>query len=72
MQNEERKESVRKQVFKLIKEYIKDKQGGARYSEIIDFSKGKLPEVPLNTLHGSVWSFRQRIVNGSEEEVVIP
>ncbi len=65
-------DTTKQRVFKLVKEYLKEKPEGARYSEIIDFLKSQLPGVPENTLHGSVWSFRQRIVNGEEKEVIIP
>ena len=65
-------DTTKQKVFKLVKEYLKEKPEGARYSEIIDFLKSQLPGVPENTLHGSVWSFRQRIVNGEEKEVIIP
>ncbi|MFN4219818.1 MAG: hypothetical protein ACK4GJ_02715 [bacterium] len=66
------RESVRQKVFSFTKEYLKEKPEGARYSEIIDFLKNKLPNVPTNTLHGSLWDFRQRIINGKEKEVTIP
>ncbi len=66
------RKSIKQKIFKLIKEYLKDKQEGARYSEIIAFLKQQLPKVPEKTLHGSVWNFRQRIINGEDKEVVIP
>ncbi len=60
-------EPIRQKVFKSIKEYLKNKPDGARYSEIIEFLKENFPDVPENTLHGSVWDFRQRIINGKEK-----
>ncbi len=65
-------ESVKQKVFKAVKEFLRDKPEGARYSEIIKFLKENIPNVPENTFHGAVWDFRQRIIKGKEKEVVIP
>lgn len=67
-----KEKSTKLQVFSLIKEYLKDKPNGAHYSEIINFLRKNLPEVPVNTLHGSVWEFRRRVISGFEKQVVIP
>lgn len=64
--------SIRQQVFKLIREFLKDKSNGAYYSEIVNYLKSQMPTVPINTLHGSTWDFRKRILNGEEKDVVIP
>lgn len=67
-----KEKSIRQRVFELIKEYLRDKPEGAYYSDIIKFLKEKLPDVPINTLHGSVWDFRQKVIKGFEKEIVIP
>lgn len=66
------RDSVRQKVFNLIKEFLEDKPEGASYSEIISYLKEKLPNVPENTLHGATWHFRQKIIKGEEQDVVIP
>lgn len=64
-------ESIKQQIFKLVKEYIKEKSE-AYYSEIINFLRDRLPKVPERTLHGSVWEFRRKIIKGEEKEIAIP
>lgn len=64
--------STRQKVFNLIKKFLQEKTQGAKYSEIIEYLREKLPDVPENTLHGSLWDFRQQIVNGKEKDVVLP
>lgn len=64
--------STGQKVYSLVKEFLQDRPQGAKYSEIIEYLKQKLPDIPENTLHGSLWRFRQRIVNGREKEVVLP
>lgn len=64
--------STRQKVFSLVKEFLNGKTDGAYYSDIINYLKEKLPDVPLNTLHGSLWDFRQKIINNEEKETIIP
>lgn len=65
-------DSTKQKIFELIKEYLKEEPEGARYSQIIAYLKKQLPRMPENTLHHSLYNFKQRIINGSEKEVVIP
>lgn len=64
--------STRQKVYNYIKEYLNENTSGAYYSDIIKYLIEKLPDVPVNTLHGSFWDFRQKIVNGEEKEVIYP
>lgn len=66
------KDTIRQQVYNKVKEYLEDKPNGARYSEIIEYLKNQLPDTPINTLHGSVWDIRKKIVNNQEKEISIP
>ncbi|MFN3605357.1 MAG: hypothetical protein ACK4UJ_11675 [Leptonema sp. (in: bacteria)] len=67
-----RETPIRQKAPSLIKEFLKSKTEGAYYSEIINYLKEQLPDVPVNTLHGAAHDFRQRIVNGEEKEFIIP
>lgn len=64
--------SVQKQVFELTKEFLADKPQGASYSEIINYLKEKLPDVPKNTLHGSLWYLRKSVIEGKDKDISIP
>lgn len=64
--------STKQKVFKLVKEFLENKTEGATYSEIIKYLENQLPDVPKNTLQGSFWQFRQRVIQGQEKDVYIP
>lgn len=64
--------TTRQKVFSLVKDFLNGKTDGAYYSDIINYLKEKLPDVPVNTLHGSLWDFRQKIINDEKKEVIIP
>ncbi|MCW1309972.1 MAG: hypothetical protein QXP04_04750, partial [Candidatus Nanoarchaeia archaeon] len=64
--------STRQKVFSLVKEFLNIKTDGAYYSDILKYLKEKLPNVSENTLHVSLWEFRQKIINDEKKEVIIP
>ncbi|MEO0281170.1 MAG: hypothetical protein ABIN05_02310 [candidate division WOR-3 bacterium] len=64
--------STKQKVFRFVEEFLREKKEGAYYSDIINYLKEKLPDVPVNTLHGSLWDFRQMIINDEKKEVIIP
>lgn len=63
------KKPTRKQVYELLDKYLLYKPNGAHYSEILQFLKEKLPDVPENTLHGSIWHYKKDRQN--KKKVVI-
>ncbi|MEO0288975.1 MAG: hypothetical protein ABIN00_05015 [candidate division WOR-3 bacterium] len=64
--------STKEKVFNYVKEFLENKKEGAYYSDIINHLKIKLSNVPVNTLHGSLHDFRQKIVHDEIKEVIIP
>ncbi|OHA53793.1 MAG: hypothetical protein A3A30_02260 [Candidatus Terrybacteria bacterium RIFCSPLOWO2_01_FULL_48_14] len=45
----------REQIISKVIELLKQNQQGVRYSEIVKQIKELLPEIPINTIHGTVW-----------------
>jgi hypothetical protein len=64
--------SKRQEIFETVKEILKESPEGLRYSEIIRKLQEKFKDTPTNTLHGSTWEFRQKILDESEKDVMIP
>lgn len=65
------KQTTRKKVIELVKDFLQEKPEGASYSEIINYLKSKLVDVPENTLNGSMHNLRTKILNGEEKEIDI-
>jgi len=78
----------REQIISKVIEILKQNPQGVRYSEIVKRVKELLPEIPVNTIHGTVWDldvqksnevykadrglFRHVSFRGKEEVVKIP
>ena len=45
----------REQIISKVIEILKQNPQGVRYSEIVKRVKELLPEIPVNTIHGTVW-----------------
>ena len=51
-----RKEIITKQALKLLEE----SPNGIRYMQLVKTIKQALPDIPINTIHGTVWNLDQR------------
>jgi hypothetical protein len=45
----------RETIVSKAKEIIKSNSNGVRYSELVRRTQEELPDIPINTIHGSVW-----------------
>lgn len=45
----------REQIIQKAIEILKNNPQGVRYSEIVRYIKGLLPDIPVGTIHGTVW-----------------
>jgi hypothetical protein len=54
-----RKEQIR---LKAV-EILKSRPGGLRYMELVNSIQGAFPEIPVNTVHGSIWDLDTRLPN---------
>ncbi|MEO0224799.1 MAG: hypothetical protein ABIL76_06895, partial [candidate division WOR-3 bacterium] len=55
-----------------MKEILNANPSGLRYSDIVKKISEKLPEIPVNTIQGTLWAIRRRIVQGKEKEIAQP
>ena len=44
-------------------EIIKSFQDGIRYSELVRRLQKELPDIPTNTIHGTIWNLEVRVPN---------
>lgn len=44
-------------------EILKNNRQGVRYSQLINMIKEVLPDIPVNTIHGTLWSLDKKIPN---------
>ncbi len=67
-----RKGTSRFKIYSALKEILSANPSGLNYSDIVKKIKEKLPEIPINTIDGTLWEIRQRIVQGKEKEIALP
>jgi hypothetical protein len=67
-----RKETSRFKIYLALKEILNDNPSGLRYSNIVKIIKERHSEIPVNTIHGTLWEIRQNIVKGKEKEISLP
>ncbi|MEO0224475.1 MAG: hypothetical protein ABIL76_05220, partial [candidate division WOR-3 bacterium] len=56
-------------IYSALKEILEANPSGLRYSDIVKKIKEKLPEIPVNTIYGTLWKIRQNIAEGKEKEI---
>lgn len=52
-----RKEIITKQALKLLEE----NPNGIRYMQLVKAIKQAFPDIPINTIHGTIWNLDQRV-----------
>ncbi len=66
------RESIKDRVYELAIEKIKSEKNGVKYSQLHEYITQKLHDVSKNTIHGALWSLRQKIISGKEDRIIIP
>ena len=59
-------------IIQKIKEILENSPRGVRYSDLVKAIQRELPEVNINTIHGTIWRLKQRIDSGEEEDISRP
>lgn len=62
----------RERILNKIREILKNKIDGIRYSELHREIKESLPEVNVNTIHGNLWYLKQKIDSGKIQDISRP
>jgi hypothetical protein len=66
------KQTAYEKIYSKAKELLEDNPAGLRYSELVRRLHESLPEIPINTLYGSMWKLKQGISGGKVEEIKQP
>ncbi len=66
------KEKSIQKIYSKLKEILEANKDGLRYSEIVERIQETLPEIPIKTIHGSMWKIRQKILVGKIKEIAQP
>jgi hypothetical protein len=59
-------------IIKVAREILENSPGGIRYADLIRKISEALPEVKINTIHGTIWNFKREIDKGKIKDVIRP
>ena len=62
----------REKIIKQAREILENSPKGIRYSDLIRSISEALPDTKVNTIHGTIWAFKQKIDRGQVKDVVKP
>lgn len=62
----------REKITKTMMEILENSPEGIRYADLIRRISEALPNTKVNTIHGTVWEFKQKIDRGEIKDVVRP
>ena len=62
----------REKIIKKAYEILENQPNGIRYADLIRKISEELPEIKINTIHGTVWEFKQKIDKGQIKDVLRP
>ena len=55
--------TIREKIIAKAIEILKSNPDGVRYSDLVRKIHEKFPEIPVNTIHGTVWNLETRVPN---------
>jgi len=62
----------REKIIKQAREILENSPKGIRYADLIRGISEALPDVKINTIHGTIWEFKQGIDKGEVKDVARP
>ncbi|HOK35039.1 MAG TPA: hypothetical protein PLB19_02840 [Candidatus Paceibacterota bacterium] len=62
----------RNKIIKQVYEILEKSPKGVRYADLIRGISTDLPDTKINTIHGTVWEFKQKIDKGEIKDVIRP
>jgi hypothetical protein len=66
------REKIKEKIIKKVYEILEKEQNGIRYADLIRKISKELPDTKINTIHGTVWEFKQKIDRGEVKDVLRP
>lgn len=62
----------REKIIKTAREILENSPKGIRYADLIRSISQALPKAKINTIHGTIWEFKQKIDKGEIKDVIRP
>jgi len=62
----------REKIIKQVREILENSPKGIRYADLIRGISEALPDVKINTIHGTIWNLKQKIDRGEVKDIVAP
>ena len=62
----------REKIIKKVREILENSPKGIRYADLIRSIVEALPATKVNTIHGTIWKFKQKIDKGEVKDVIRP
>ncbi|OQB43980.1 MAG: hypothetical protein BWY03_00471 [Parcubacteria group bacterium ADurb.Bin159] len=62
----------REKIIKATREILENSPKGIRYADLIRSISEALPDTKINTIHGTIWEFKQKIDKGEIKDVARP
>jgi len=59
-------------IIQKIKEILENSPRGVRYSDLVKAIQKELPQVNINTIHGTIWRLKQKIDGGEIKDISRP
>ena len=66
------KTTNREIILKATKEILENYPKGIRYADLVKNISAKLPDIKVNTIHGSLWDIIQKVDNGEIKDIAKP
>lgn len=64
--------TLREKIIKKLYEILEGRPNGIRYADLIRSINERLPETKVNTIHGVVWEYKQKIDKGQIKDILRP
>jgi hypothetical protein len=65
-------QTQREKIIKKAMEILENSPNGIRYTDLVRHISEALPDVKINTVHGTIWEFKQKIDQGKIKDVARP
>lgn len=62
----------REKIIKQARDILENSPKGIRYADLLRGIHETLPDTKINTIHGTIWEFKQKIDKGEVKDVVRP
>ncbi len=62
----------REKIIKTAREILENSPKGIRYADLMRSISELLPDTKINTIHGTIWEFKQKIDKGEVKDVIRP